>query len=317
MKGAGRKAGRAGAQPVDSADAAAATVTAAAAAAAVGAAAAGPVPAGMSLACHGVTFSYEEGREAVPAVRDVGFELAAGGSLALLGASGAGKSTLLQLVRGLDEPEAGAVDLDGVEPGGEGYPALRREVGLVFQIPELQLFAPSAREDVAFGPRRLRWSEERVAEAVSAALELVGLPEDKFGDRHPYALSGGEQRRLALAGVLAMKPRLLLLDEPFVSLDPVTRRQLAEILGRLKDAGVTIILATHDVDLAWALCDEMLVLCDGVVAASGAWEHGAAATDLLVRNRLREPQLVELWRRLGRDLATAPRTAAEAAEALA
>jgi len=304
MKSAGKRAGRAGAQAAEAAEAAAA-------------AAAATTTAGMRLACRGVTFSYEEGREAVPAVRDVGFELGAGGSLALLGASGAGKSTLLQLVRGLDEPEAGAVLLDGVEPSGEGYAALRREIGLVFQIPELQLFAPSAREDVAFGPRRLRWSEERVTEAVSAALELVGLPEEKFGDRHPYALSGGEQRRLALAGVLAMKPRLLLLDEPFVSLDPGTRRQLAEILGRLKDAGVTIVLATHDVDLAWALCDEVLVLSDGAVAASGAWEFGVASTDLLARNRLREPLLVELWRRLGRDPATAPRTAAQAAEALA
>jgi len=276
----------------------------------------GPALRGMVLECRGVTFSYEEGREAVPAVREVGFALSAGGSLALLGASGAGKSTLLQLVRGLDEPEAGAVLLDGVEPGGAGYAALRREIGLVFQIPELQLFAPSAREDVAFGPRRLGWVDEQVAEAVSAALELVGLPEERFGDRHPYALSGGEQRRLALAGVLAMKPRLLLLDEPFVSLDPGTRRQLAAILGRLKDAGVTIVLATHDVDLAWALCDEALVLSAGAVEASGPWAFGAAGDDLLARNRLREPLLVQLWRRLGRDPSTAPRTAAEAAEAL-
>lgn len=272
---------------------------------------------GMRLACRGVTFSYEEGREAVPAVHDVAFELGAGGSLALLGASGAGKSTLLQLVRGLDEPEAGTVVLDGVEPDGDGYAGLRREIGLVFQIPELQLFAPSAREDVAFGPRRLGWSDERIREAVSAALQLVGLPSEAFGDRHPYALSGGEQRRLALAGVLAMQPRLLLLDEPFVSLDPGTRRQLAEILRRLKAQGVTIVLATHDVDLAWSLCDEALVLSEGAVAACGAWEFGAAGGDLLVRNRLREPFLVELWRRLGRDLATAPRTAAEAAEMLA
>jgi energy-coupling factor transport system ATP-binding protein len=271
----------------------------------------------MHLGCREVTFSYEEGREAVPAVRDVGFELAAGGSLALLGASGAGKSTLLQIVRGLDEPEAGVVVLDGVEPGTAGYAALRREIGLVFQIPELQLFAPSAREDVAFGPRRLGWPEGRVSEAVSAALELVGLPEDRFGDRHPYALSGGEQRRLALAGVLAMQPRLLLLDEPFVSLDPGTRRQLARILERLKSAGVTIVLATHDVDLAWALCDEALVLRAGAVVATGPWDFGAAGSDLLAQNRLREPLLIELWRRLGRDLATAPRSAAEAAEALA
>jgi energy-coupling factor transporter ATP-binding protein EcfA2 len=277
----------------------------------------GAAPAGMRLACRGVTYSYEEARAAVPAVRDVSLELRPGGSLALLGASGAGKSTLLQLVRGLDEPEAGAVLLDGVEPGADGYAALRHAIGLVFQIPELQLFAPSAREDVAFGPRRLGWPEERVADAVSAALALVGLPAETFGDRHPYALSGGEQRRLALAGVLAMQPRLLLLDEPFVSLDPGTRRELAQILGRLKTAGVTIVLATHDVDLAWALCEELLVLRDGAVVASGPWAFGAADDDLLARNRLREPLLVELWRRLGRDLATAPRTAAEAAEALA
>jgi energy-coupling factor transporter ATP-binding protein EcfA2 len=92
---------------------------------------------------------------------------------------------------------------------------------------------------------------------------VVGLPPARFAERHPYALSGGEQRRLALAGVLAMRPRLLLLDEPFVSLDPGTRRQLVGILERLKASGVTLLLATHDVDLAWALCDELLVLEGG------------------------------------------------------
>ena len=99
----------------------------------------------------------------------------------------------------------------------------------MFQTPELQLFAASAREDVAFGPRRLGWPEAEVAAAVDEALELVGLPPEQFGGRHPYALSGGEQRRLALAGVLAMRPRLLLLDEPFVSLDPATRRELVAV----------------------------------------------------------------------------------------
>ncbi len=272
---------------------------------------------GMALACEGLGFSYEEARAPIPALRSVGFDLAAGRSLALLGASGSGKSTLLQVIKGLDAPEAGRVVLDGVEASQPGYPGLQRQVGLVFQTPELQLFAASAREDVAFGPRRLGWPDAEVAAAVDEAMELVGLPPEQFGARHPYALSGGEQRRLALAGVLAMRPRLLLLDEPFVSLDPATRRELVRILTRLREDGVTLVLATHDVDLAWALCDELLVLDEGRVAAAGPWDVGDTGRRLLTASRLREPFLVELWRRLGRDPAEAPRTAAEAAEALA
>ena len=270
----------------------------------------------MALRCRGLGFSYEEARAAIPALRDVGFELAAGRSLALLGASGSGKSTLLQVIKGLDAPETGEVELDGHAASSPRYPALRREVGLVFQTPELQLFAASAREDVAFGPRRLGWSEPEVRAAVDEAMELVGLPPDVFAGRHPYALSGGEQRRLALAGVLAMRPRLLLLDEPFVSLDPATRRELSHILARLRSDGVTLVLATHDVDLAWALCDELLVLEGGSVLASGSWDAGEIGRALLAASRLREPFLVQLWRRLGRDPARAPRTFAEAAEAL-
>jgi len=272
---------------------------------------------GMSLACEGVSFSYAEGQVAMPALRDVDLSLRAGGSVALLGPSGAGKSTLLQVVRGLLRAETGRVVLDGAGPEADSYGALQREVGIVFQSAELQLFASSAREDVAFGPQRLGRSESEVAVAVGAALEVVGLPEAEYGDRHPYTLSGGEQRRLALAGVLAMRPRLLLLDEPFVSLDPATRRQLTAILSRLKDDGVSMVLATHDVDVAWALCDERLLLADGRVVAHGAWDFDGEGGELLERNRLREPFLVQLWRRLGRDPGRAPRTYAEAAGALA
>ncbi len=271
---------------------------------------------GMTLVCRGLDFSYEEGDLRIPALRDVALDLGAGRSLALLGASGSGKSTLLQVVKGLDRPEAGEILLDGAGLDDASCRDLQRQVGLVFQTPELQLFAASAREDVAFGPRRLGWSEAAVTAAVDEALQLVNLPPEEFGGRHPYALSGGEQRRLALAGVLAMRPRLLLLDEPFVSLDPATRRELAHILSRLRGDGVTLVLATHDVDLAWALCDQLLVLDEGRVAAAGAWELGESGRRVLAASRLREPFLVELWRRLGRDTAEAPRTVAEAAEAL-
>ena len=256
----------------------------------------GPVPVpsapGMGVSCNGVSFSYEEGGAQLPALRDVSFALPAGGSLALLGASGAGKTTLLQVLRGLDRAESGAVLLDGVEPDGAAYPGLQRQIGLVFQQAELQLFAATAREDVAFGPRRLGWAEAEVAEAVDAALDLAGLPAADFGERHPYSLSGGEQRRLALAGVLAMRPRLLLLDEPFVSLDPGTRRDLVAVLKGLKAGGVTLLLATHDVDLAWSLCDRRLLLAEGRVEAVGDWDFAGAGGSLLAANRLREPFLV-------------------------
>ena len=274
-------------------------------------------PHGMELECAGLSFSYAEGDVSLPALRDVTFSVAAGGSLALLGPSGAGKSTLLQVVRGLLTPDAGRVILDNRSGADAGYAELQRKVGIVFQSAELQLFATSAREDVAFGPRRLEWSASDVEAAVNAAMEVVGLPEREYGDRHPYTLSGGEQRRLALAGVLAMRPRLRLLDEPFVSLDPATRRQLAAILARLKRDGVSVVLATHDVDLAWSLCDERLVLAGGEVLAHDAWDFEAAGGDLLERNRLREPFLVQLWRRLGRDPLRAPRTYADAAGELA
>ncbi len=271
---------------------------------------------GMGLTCRGVGFSYEEAHAPIPALRDVTLDLAPGSALALLGPSGSGKSTLLQVIRGLDAPESGVVLLDGAGPDVAAYADLQRQVGLVFQIPELQLFAATAREDVAFGPRRLGWSEPDVAAAVDEALELVGLPSAQFGERHPYALSGGEQRRLALAGVLAMRPRLLLLDEPFVSLDPATRADLVKILERLKAAGVTLVLATHDIDLAWALGDQLLVLEGGEVAVAGEWDFSDQGLATLATCRLREPFLVGLWRRLGREPSQAPRTIAEAAQAL-
>ncbi len=275
------------------------------------------VAVGLDVVCEGLSFAYDEGGRRVPAVRDVGLTIAAGASVALLGPTGSGKSTLLQLIRGLLTPDAGRVTLSGAAPSDQDYGARQREVGLVFQTPELQLFAATAADDVAFGPRQLGWPPGEVDAAVARALELVGLPEPSFGRRHPYSLSGGEQRRLALAGVLAMRPRLLLLDEPFVSLDPAGRRDLAAVLERLKGEGSGIVLATHDVDQAWALCDERLVLADGELVAAGPWGfEGDAGATVLREHRLEVPFLVQLWQRLGRPAGAAPRTAAAAAEAL-
>lgn len=272
---------------------------------------------GMALACEKVTFSYEEGRSRVQALDSVTFDQPAGCATALLGPTGSGKSTLLQVVRGLLDQQAGSVRLDGVAADDPLYEARRREVGLVFQMSELQLFAATALEDVAFGPRQLGWPPPQAEQAAQAALATVGLPVERFAHRHPHSLSGGEQRRLALAGVLAMRPRLLLLDEPFVGLDPRARQQLVAVLAALRAEGAGFILATHDIDLAWLLCDSRLLLDDGRLVVAGSWGFGEGGEKALVAHRLRLPFLVELWDRLGRPLAEAPRSAGEAAEALA
>jgi len=273
--------------------------------------------AGVALTCEGVTFSYDEGRSRVQALDSVTFDQPAGSATALLGPTGCGKSTLLQVVRGLLDQQAGSVRLDGVLADDPRYEAVRRQVGLVFQMPELQLFAATAFEDVAFGPRQLGWPPPQVELAAHAALASVGLSVERFAHRHPHSLSGGEQRRLALAGVLAMRPRLLLLDEPFVGLDPRARRELVAVLAALRAEGAGFILATHDIDLAWQLCDSRLLLDDGRLVAAGPWAFGEGGEDELVAHRLCLPFFVELWDRLGRPLAEAPRSAAEAAEALA
>ena len=273
-------------------------------------------PPGCSLEAEGLAFAYREGERTVAALAGVSVALRPGSSTALLGPTGSGKSTLLLLLRGLLVPDAGVVRINGLGPDQDGYAKAQLTVGVVFQQAERQLFAATARDDVAFGPRQLGWSPEQVDRAVTDALESVGLPREKFGARHPYSLSGGEQRRLALAGVLAMRPQALLLDEPFAGLDPGARRDLTATLLRLREGGQTLLLATHDVDQAWTLCGERVILAGGRVQAAGAWSFDSGGVEALEQNRLRLPSLVDLWRKLGRSAGEAPHTAAEAAEAL-
>jgi energy-coupling factor transporter ATP-binding protein EcfA2 len=270
----------------------------------------------VKIECRTLGFAYDEGGRPVPAVKGVDLVVETGSTVALLGPSGSGKSTLLMLMRGLLEPDAGSVILDGTVAADREFARRRREIGLVFQEPETQLFAATARDDVAFGPRQLGWSAAAVDAAVAEALDMVGLPAGAFGERHPYSLSGGEQRRLALAGVLAMRPRTLLLDEPFVSLDPRARRDLAAVVRRLVTGGMGLVLATHDIDQAWSLCDERLLMVGGELVAAGDWDFAGAGAELLAAHRLRTPFFIDLWRRLGRPLADAPRTVAAATEAL-
>ena len=199
------------------------------------------------------------------ALSDISFGIQHGELFGVAGHTGSGKSTLMQLCNGMLQPTAGRVLWNGQDLGSkDNARQARRDVGLVFQFPELQLFAETVYEDVAFGPRNLGLDETDVLESVRTALELVHLDLDELRDRSPFALSGGQQRRVAFAGVLAMKPSVLVLDEPAAGLDPQSKAQFLQLVKELHDAhGITVVLVSHNMaDLA-ALCDRMLVLNEG------------------------------------------------------
>jgi energy-coupling factor transport system ATP-binding protein len=209
---------------------------------------------------------------AVTALDGVSLEVHAGESVALLGSTGSGKSTLLQHVAGLLRPQTGQVLVAGqdVSDPRTDRRFLREQVGILFQRPEEQLFETYVGDDVAFGPRQFGMGREAVRERVRWAMETMGLPFLTYKDRFTQSLSGGERRKAALAGVLALRPRLLLLDEPTSGLDPQSRHDLLATLRRLnREEGVTLVIATHNMDDVSALARRVYVLEEGRVALQG------------------------------------------------
>ena len=208
----------------------------------------------------------------VQALKGVDFDVYRGETVAVLGHTGSGKSTLIQHLNGLLRPHRGTVrvlDYDLSDPNVD-VKTLRRRVGLVFQFPEAQLFEKYVGDDVAFGPRQLGLSREEVRERVREAMNAVGLDFETYKDRMTFTLSGGEKRRAALAGVLALRPEILVLDEPTAGLDPEGRRLILDLIRRLKDAwGLTLILVTHDMDTVAEMADRCFVLADGRPVLSG------------------------------------------------
>ncbi len=235
----------------------------------------------MPLAFESVGYSYDSPKERKRgrgdgsgarawALRDVTFTLADGEFIGLAGHTGSGKSTLIQHANGLLHPTVGRVLFDGGDLADKRVAqACRSAVGLVFQYPEHQLFAATVREDVAFGPRNLGLSDEEVVERVSEALRLVHLDEADIAERSPFELSGGQQRRVAFAGVLAMRPHVLVMDEPVAGLDPVARAEFLELIGELHRSGLSIIMASHSMEDLARLADRILVLADGEVFRIG------------------------------------------------
>ena len=204
------------------------------------------------------------------ALRDVSLTVRRGEFLGLAGHTGSGKSTLVQHLNGLIRPQEGSVCALGLDLSSKkGAAAVKAKVGVVFQYPERQLFAETVAQDVAFGPRNLGLPQDEVVRRVATSLARVGLDLAAIGDKSPFELSGGQQRRVAFAGVLAMEPEVLVLDEPMAGLDPAARRDFLELIDRLHREGLTVVMVSHSMDDLANCCDRIVVMNEGAVFAEG------------------------------------------------
>ena len=233
------------------------------------------------LDVRGLAYAYPDGHQAL---YGVDLRVDRGERVALLGPNGAGKTTLVLHLNGILAAGAGTVAVSGLPVTKPNLQEVRRRVGVVFQDPDDQLFMPTVRQDVAFGPANHGVRGAALDERVRTALELVGMAE--YADRAPHHLSFGQRRRVAVATVLAMEPEVLVLDEPSSNLDPASRRELADILRSLD---VTVLMVTHDLPYALELCPRAVVLAGGTVVADGP-TYDVLTDDALMRaNRLELP----------------------------
>lgn len=230
------------------------------------------------------------------ALDDVTLTIGDGEFVGLIGHTGSGKSTLVQHLNGLMKPDHGSVIVDGMDVSDKNADLreIRRRVGLVFQYPEHQLFEETVRKDVSFGPRNLGCSEQEIEERVVKACHQVGLSDEKL-DMSPFDLSGGNKRRVAIAGVLAMRPRVLVLDEPTAGLDPRGRNELLELIrGLHEEDGNTIVMVSHSMDDISALAQRIIVMNEGRVAMDGTPREVFAHPQELVDMHLGVPAAAQL-----------------------
>lgn len=261
----------------------------------------------MSITVENLTYTYSKGLpNETRALEDVSFQLEPGEFAAVIGHTGSGKSTLMQQLNGLLRPDSGKITVGEVyitDPSNK-MTEVRRKVGLVFQYPEYQLFEETVAKDVAFGPKQVGMTGEELDRVVEESIRLTGLDYEEVKERSPFELSGGQKRRVAIAGVLAMKPEILILDEPTAGLDPSAHRDVLELIRRIhRKERMTILLVSHNMGDIAELADRVLVMNRGKLVMNGTpaevfsrgeplWEMGLGlppATEFMERLKDRMP----------------------------
>lgn len=248
-----------------------------------------------------VSFLYGEGTSyCKEALKNVNVEINESSITGLIGHTGSGKSTMLQLLNGLATPAEGKVYLDGVDiwekPKEIGK--IRYRVGLVMQYPEYQLFEENVEKDIAFGPKNMGLSESEIAERIREAIDFVGLSPDVL-TKNPFDLSGGQKRRVAIAGVIAMRPEVLVLDEPAAGLDPQGRDVILSGIFKYREkTGATVIIVSHSMEDMARLCDDIIVLSHGEVVLNGTRDEVFAQSQMLEKIGLAVPQITLLMHEL-------------------
>lgn len=230
------------------------------------------------------------------AVKDITFTIKDDAVTGLIGHTGSGKSTLAQLMNSLIKPTSGTVLLDGKDINAKDYntPSVRFDVGLVFQYPEYQLFEDTVYKDIAYGPKNMGLSDEDIDERVHYAAHFTGISRDLF-DKSPFELSGGQKRRVAIAGVVAMDPKILVLDEPAAGLDPKGRNEiLSGLCDFRKKRGNSLVIISHSMEDIAVYSDEIIAMSDGRILTSGTPEEVFSKSELLTSNGLDIPQVTEV-----------------------
>lgn len=254
--------------------------------------------AAMPIQLNNVTHTYSEGSAfQATAIRNVNLTIEDGEFIAVIGHTGSGKSTLVQHLNGLLKPTDGQILIDGEDLNGEKTDRrrIRQKVGLVFQYPEYQLFEETVAKDIAFGPKNLGLSDQEIDQRVRRAMAHVHLDYDKYAERSPFELSGGQMRRVAIAGVLAMEPKILILDEPTAGLDPKGRDRILSMVQELHaQGGVTVIMVSHSMDDVARLATRLVVMSKGQLVATGTPREIFRQVDMMERIGLGVPEAAKL-----------------------